>query len=231
MEYVDYWGALKYFEDPSRWDPGQVWTPANISAVIDHPNPANPVTFTTVIPFSGDPSRSCPSVPQSQVYNAKANPHGVRCTLQDYMINLFGRRPQDGFANRPGDDVGIQYGLKALRQGAVSPAQFVDLNSHIGGLDIDGNVSPQRTVADPVAGEAHPGQARIAGRPLHQRLRYRAALVCVRPDRGRIRDSAVRRRRTDDRRHLEVPAQAVAPRRLSGPLHRRSVGAAAEGLP
>jgi hypothetical protein len=119
--------------------------------VIDHPNPANPVTFTTVIPFSGDPSRSCPDVPPSQVYNAKTNPHGVRCTLQDYMVNLFGRRPQDGFANRPGDDVGIQYGLKALRDGAITPAQFVDLNSHVGGLDIDGNVVPQRTVADPIA--------------------------------------------------------------------------------
>ena len=92
MEYVDYVMLLKYFQTPSRWDSGDTWTPTQISAVIDHPNPANPVTFTTVIPFSGDPSRSCPDVPANKVFDAQKNPHGVRCTLQDYMINLFGRR-------------------------------------------------------------------------------------------------------------------------------------------
>jgi hypothetical protein len=151
MQYEDYYGLLKYFEDPSRWDPGTVWTPLQISAAIDHPNIGNPVTFTTVIPNSGFPNRSCPGVPASQVYNAQSNPHGVRCTLQDYMVNVFGRRPGDGFANRPFDNVGIQYGLKGLRQGLLTAAQFVDLNSHIGGADIDANLQQQRSAADLVA--------------------------------------------------------------------------------
>jgi Tannase-like family of unknown function (DUF6351) len=148
MEYIDYYGLLKYFTDPSRWDPGTVWTPVQISAVLDHPNVANPITFTNVIPNSGNPSRSCPDVPASQVYNAQSNPHGVRCTLQDYMVNLFGRRPQDGFANRPFGDTGIQYGLEGLRSGALSAAQFVDLNSHLGGYDIDLNPTKGRTAPD-----------------------------------------------------------------------------------
>ncbi|HEU5033158.1 MAG TPA: DUF6351 family protein [Mycobacteriales bacterium] len=147
MQYVDYTILLKYFQDPSRWDPGTVWDPAAISAVLDHPNIGNPVTFTTAIPNSGDPSRSCPGVPADKVYDPKTNPHGVKCTLQDYMVNVFGKRP-DGFANRPFGNAGIQYGLQGLRDGFVSPAQFVDLNTHLGGLDINGDVSPQRNYPD-----------------------------------------------------------------------------------
>jgi hypothetical protein len=147
MEYEDYVMLLQYFETPSRWSPGTVWTPAQISAVIDHPNVGNPVTFTSVIPNSGDPSRSCPSVPSSQVYNPQSNPGGVKCTLQDYMVNVFGKRP-DGFANRPFDNVGIQYGLDGLRTGLLSAAQFVDLNTHLGGLNYNGKLQPARSAAD-----------------------------------------------------------------------------------
>jgi uncharacterized tannase-like protein DUF6351 len=148
MEYVDYDMLLRYWKDPTRWDPGDVWTPAQMDAVIDHPNVANPITFTTAIPNGGDPSRSCPDVPAAQVYNAQTNPKGVRCTLQDYTVNVFGRRASDGFANRAFDNDGIQYGLSGLRTGLISPAQFVDLNSNLGGLSIDDVVQPARTIAD-----------------------------------------------------------------------------------
>ena len=46
MQYVDYVGLLRYFQDPTRWEPGTVWDPVAITEVLDHPNPANPVTFT-----------------------------------------------------------------------------------------------------------------------------------------------------------------------------------------
>jgi hypothetical protein len=65
------------------------------------------------------------------------------------MVNVFGKRP-DGFANRPFDTVGIQFGLDGLRTGVLSPAQFVDLNSHIGGLDYNGAFTPSRIPADAV---------------------------------------------------------------------------------
>src|SRR5205085_12130119 len=132
--------------------PGTVCTPLQMSSVLDHPNIRNPFTFTNVIPNSGMPSRSCPDVPDKQVYNPKTNPGGVKCTLQDYMVNVFGKRP-DGFANRPFDSVGIQFGLDGLRTGVLSPQQFVDLNSHIGGIDINGDIAPQRSAADPVGVE------------------------------------------------------------------------------
>ena len=147
MQYVDYTILLRYFENPSRWDPGTAWDPEAIAQVLDHPNVGNPITFTTAIPNSGDPSRSCPGVPDKKVYDPKTNPHGVKCTLQDYMVNVFGKRP-DGFANRPFGNTGIQYGLKGLRAGLLSPAQFVDLNTHIGGLDINGEVQAKRDYPD-----------------------------------------------------------------------------------
>jgi hypothetical protein len=147
MQYVDYDILLRYFKDPSRWDPGTAWTPVQISEVIDHPNIGNPVTFTNVIPNSGNPSRSCPGVPAAKTYNQKTNPKGVRCTLQDYMINAFGPRP-DGFANRPFGNAGIQYGLKALREGILTAAQFVDLNTNVGGLDYNDDVQKARSVPD-----------------------------------------------------------------------------------
>jgi hypothetical protein len=160
MEYEDYYMLLKYFQDPTRWTPGTVWGPAQISAVLDHPNVGNPITFTNAIPNSGDPSRSCPGVPAAKVYDPKTNPKGVKCTLQDYMVNVFGKRA-DGFANRPFDNTGIQYGLDGLRTGVLSPAQFVDLNSHLGGLDYDGEVMARRIVADPVALERAYGSGAV----------------------------------------------------------------------
>ena len=105
----------------------------------------------------GDPSVRCvseggrrgePVIPTpSWVYNPTTNPTGARCTLQDYQVAIFGHRP-DGFANRPYDNVGVQYGLNALQTDIITPEQFVDMNDKIGGLGIDLNFSPQRSVAD-----------------------------------------------------------------------------------
>ncbi len=147
MEYVDYTILLKYFKHPATWAPGAVWTPTGIQQVIDHPNIGNPVTFTTVIPNSADPSRSCPDVPEPKVYNARTNPHGVKCTLQDYMVNVFGKKA-NGFANRAFGDNGIQYGLSGLLNGEITPATFVDLNKKVGGLTYQDTYRVQRSTPD-----------------------------------------------------------------------------------
>jgi uncharacterized tannase-like protein DUF6351 len=92
-----------------------------------------------------------------RVYSA-TNPRGVRCEAQDYEIAIWGRRPIRsaaekaagyGFARRASDNTGVLYGLSALRSGVITPAQFADLNAHIGGFDQDGTWEPARTVADP----------------------------------------------------------------------------------
>jgi hypothetical protein len=148
MEYEDYYMLLNYFKTKDQLD---LFGPTQIQAIIQHPNPANPVTFTTAIPNSGLPTRSCPDVPSSDVFNPQTNPHGVRCTLEDYMVNMFGRDSNTGYANLPFSNRGIQYGLDALRTGAITPQQFADLNAHVGGLDDNGAFSAARVEGSDVA--------------------------------------------------------------------------------
>lgn len=88
-------------------------------------------------------------IPAALAYDPVKNPTGVRCTIYDSLITYLGKDPRTGFVRRPLDNVGIQYGLKALTEGVISPEQFLDLNSKIGGFDVDGNFVAQRTTADP----------------------------------------------------------------------------------
>lgn len=97
------------------------------------------------------PNNCNAAIPATSVFNALTNPTGARCTYQDNMVNVYGRNPATGFARRPFDNVGWQYGLVALNEGKISFDQFLDLNSRIGGHDIDGNIVPARSVGDAAA--------------------------------------------------------------------------------
>jgi uncharacterized tannase-like protein DUF6351 len=139
----------RYVEDPTKWAPGVVWDPLSIAAVEGHPNHVNSIVFDSVYWTDlGVPDDGCAGVPDDQVYDAETNPQGVRCTLADLMINVFGPRAPQNFAGIPLDNVGVQWGLEALRKGQITPAQFVDLNEKTGGLDVDAQWQPQRTEAD-----------------------------------------------------------------------------------
>ena len=98
-----------------------------------------------------DPDGNCGIVPVEMRYNAVTNPTGVRCTIYDHAINIYGRDPATGFARRPLDNEGIQYGLKLVNSGDISVEQFLNLNEKIGGFDKDANIVPQRTQADLLA--------------------------------------------------------------------------------
>jgi len=94
----------------------------------------------------------CPAVlPESQRYNPTTNPAGARCDIYEHMENVLGTDPATGFARRPLDNVGVQYGLASLNAGTLTVDQFLDLNERIGGYDRDANFQAQRTVADPLA--------------------------------------------------------------------------------
>ena len=93
-------------------------------------------------------------IPKDVQYDAKTNPTGIRCDLYDHLVNVFGRDPTTGFARRPIDSIGVQYGLEALNLGAITKQQFLDLNRNIGGYDNDGNYVSTRTVGDVAAIEA-----------------------------------------------------------------------------
>lgn len=94
----------------------------------------------------------CPSVlPEAQQYHPVSSPTGARCDIYEHMKNVLGTDPATGFARRPLDNVGVQYGLAALNAGSITVDQFLDLNERIGGFDRDANFQVQRTVADPQA--------------------------------------------------------------------------------
>jgi len=155
ISLVDYWTT------PSRWGTGVAWAPTDQSAVENGDVPSSCVAFTLFRTLF-TPADDTGQVPAATAYNPQTNPSGVRGTLWDYGLSQLGRRPSAswgpveealgyGFANRPLDTVGVQYGLKALLNAQITPQQFVDMNSHVGGHDIDYNLQAGRTIADPAA--------------------------------------------------------------------------------
>jgi hypothetical protein len=86
--------------------------------------------------------------PADKPYDPITNPMGPRCDFFDTNANLLGRDPETDFANRPTDNVGVQYGLNALNQHQLSTTEFLELNALVGGFDVDGHPQPQRMVAD-----------------------------------------------------------------------------------
>ncbi|HWM07399.1 MAG TPA: DUF6351 family protein [Actinophytocola sp.] len=56
----------------------------------------------------------------------------VEWTHWNDAVNVYGR-DDTGFARSTWDNVGVQYGLKALVDGQLTPAEFLDLNASVGG--------------------------------------------------------------------------------------------------
>jgi len=98
-------------------------------------------------------SRNNCLLPASKVYDPVTNPDGTRCGDADLSTAVWGTTDNE---NAPGhkrarqtfDNVGIQYGLKALLDGAISAEEFITLNEKIGGLDSDSNRVAARSTAD-----------------------------------------------------------------------------------
>jgi hypothetical protein len=55
----------------------------------------------------------------------------VKWTHWDDLRSIYGV-DADGYAKSPWDNVGVQYGLKALREGRIDPAEFLKLNATVG---------------------------------------------------------------------------------------------------
>lgn len=142
-------------------------------------------------------ARGC-GIPADQVYDADHNPHGARCTIWDVNANTYGRDPATGAGRRTLDNVGVQYGLAALNAGAITKAQFLDLNAKMGGFDNDGNIRAARSVADPeavrlayAAGRLNLGAGSLGQIPI---ISFRAYLDDRSDVHDRVRDFIIRRR-------------------------------------
>lgn len=123
------------------------WTPEQRRAVTGFVTYA---TATNVAPKANrfQPDAYCAMVPTELRYRADTHPDGVRCGVFDHQVNVYGTDPETGFARRPHDNVGVQYGLAVLNDGTITPEQFLDLNDRVGGHDDDGRMAPERTEAD-----------------------------------------------------------------------------------
>ncbi|HET8647073.1 MAG TPA: DUF6351 family protein, partial [Vicinamibacteria bacterium] len=56
----------------------------------------------------------------------------IHWTHFEDIVNIVGRGPS-GYARRYWDNVGVQYGLRAVATGAITPAEFLKLNTLVGG--------------------------------------------------------------------------------------------------
>lgn len=142
-------GLLEHYYASAK---GKALTDAERTAINGHATAATCRTWADTWLEAIDPTDGCdPKIPSSAIYDPKANPGGLRCTLQDANRNQFGTDPATGWAARPLDNVGVQYGLQALNDGVITFDEFLDLNRSIGGYDIDGQITRARAEADPEA--------------------------------------------------------------------------------
>jgi hypothetical protein len=100
----------------------------------------------------GAPKNNCLLAP-AQVYDPAANPTGTRCGDPDLASMVWGTTtnaiaPTGTRALTTNDNVGVQYGLKALMTGKISAEEFVSLNEKVGGTDTDSRPMAARATAD-----------------------------------------------------------------------------------
>lgn len=158
QQIVDYQALTNYFAHASGWSPTQE-AQVEGTASFGIPLPTN-ATFSAsaFFPFTLPNRSGCTGITAAQEYSLQ-NPGGVRCGILDWDINLLGPQPKGswdaqenavghGFAGNPIDNTGVQYGLAALNRGQITPAQFVDVNAHVGGFNIDWQPQSERTSAD-----------------------------------------------------------------------------------
>jgi hypothetical protein len=140
-ELLERWQDMKVIADPtSMW---RTWTNRSLieglSTSATFPNP-----YAALMPYMPTPgSAECingwrglsplalnPHFGTAPGYNPAV--HGpVEWTHWGDLVNIYGT-DEHGFARSPWDNVGVQYGLQALRDEKITPAQFLDLNANVG---------------------------------------------------------------------------------------------------
>ena len=152
---------------------GTNFTVAQMNAIYGHQNGVTNASLADDLFFFAavNPEHDCDGVPDTVAgdpatrYDTEDNPGGVRCDVLTFMENMIGPRDrfypdgteawsdneialERGFAGFPLGNEGVQYGLVQLRSGLITPAQFVALNTNIGALDADINLTPRKDAAD-----------------------------------------------------------------------------------
>jgi hypothetical protein len=67
---------------------------------------------------------------------------GVDWTHHGDLVNVYGA-DEEGYGRNPWDNVGVQYGLQALTDGVITPAEFLDLNARVGSWKDPADMVPE----------------------------------------------------------------------------------------
>jgi hypothetical protein len=169
-QFADYHILLRYF-GTNQSNPalaardGTTYTVAQQNEIYGHRNGvvnaslADSALFTEAV----DPASSCGGVTAEERFNKDTNTSGVRCDVLTFMQNMIGVRerfPAEdqlrdhwsqiekdlgyAFSGFPLGNEGVQYGLIPLQTEIITPAQFLALNSNVGGIDPSLNVTAER---------------------------------------------------------------------------------------
>lgn len=144
MSVTDCGLLLHYYDTPS----GQQLDAEQQRAIAGHRNLDTCRLWARTFLPNIDPTVGCdPAIPADQIYDPVTNRSGVRCTLQDSAVNLYGVDPTTGFAARVLDNTGVVYGAQAFEDGVITFDQLLALNADVGGFDVDGKVVSTREAA------------------------------------------------------------------------------------
>jgi hypothetical protein len=137
----------------SRPGPGASLTEAQKSAINGHMNTGFCNAWISAFgTFDSPRTNNCGTgFPAALVYNPTTNKNGLRCDDVEHVQPQVGRFVDtDGVlkTKSPHNNVGVQYGLKALTTGVITAEDFVNVNENIGGYDLDLVWHPSRTVSD-----------------------------------------------------------------------------------
>ena len=141
-ELLEHWMDLQVRANPaSKW---RVWSNRSwlegLASSDTFPNPYQPLTPWLAAPGSDECIAGWRGL-SPLALNPKfgtvpgitpAQQAQIEWTHWDDAVNVYGV-DDSGFARRTWDNVGVQYGLRALLDGHITPAEFLDLNAQIGG--------------------------------------------------------------------------------------------------
>jgi len=70
--------------------------------------------------------------PNQELYEPQSDIAAIRWTHYDDLRNIYGV-DSSGAARPTWDNVGVQYGLRSMKEGKITPEEFLDLNFKVGG--------------------------------------------------------------------------------------------------
>lgn len=121
----------------AKWDDRTALIGMNASDTVANPYTGEPGSDECVngwrglTPLTMNPLWTSNNDPEWE----RMDPPGVKDTVQwthwDDLRTVYGV-DEHGYARSAWDNVGVQYGLKALRDGVLTPEEFLDLNAHVG---------------------------------------------------------------------------------------------------